>query len=206
EKPRGRGDSHRAAYEFYWPQASKNPMIDKGTIAISERPSYSRVEYELLGEFGGKKFKQKSVNYYIAFGGKWVDVHISVIMPTPEDEVAFTTFDNTLTYGLSKAPEAKDTGAHSYPIPGHGALELVIPPPWRDAVRQPPRGFPPTIEVTPAAGDRFKLLVTVLWNMKPGENINEPGRLKQMVSSAGERALPTAIEKELNLLELKQGE
>src|SRR5881296_705294 len=32
EKPHGAGSSHKDCYEFYWPQASRNPMIAKDTI------------------------------------------------------------------------------------------------------------------------------------------------------------------------------
>jgi hypothetical protein len=47
--------------------------------------------------------------------------------------------------------------------------------------------------------------MTVFWNMKPGENMNEPGRLKAMVTARGQGLLSASIEKDLTVLELRRG-
>ncbi len=99
EKPRGTGSSHKDCYQFYWPRASQNPMIAKNTVLTSDRAKYVRVQYDVFTEFQGKLIRQRNVNYYFAFRGKWIDVHISMIEPIKEDEGIFAAFDKSLDYG-----------------------------------------------------------------------------------------------------------
>jgi hypothetical protein len=99
EKPDAAGSTHKDCYDFYWPQASKNPMIAKDTIVMSETPKYVRVQYDIVTTFQGKEIRDRNVNYYFAFQGRWVDVHISVIAPEQQDEKIFAAFDKTLAYG-----------------------------------------------------------------------------------------------------------
>jgi hypothetical protein len=100
EKPAGTGQTHRDCYEFYWSQASRNPMIARDSVVNSETPKYVRVQYDIVTEFQGQPIRQRHVNYFFfAFRGKWVDVHISVIVPTKEDEEIFAAFDRSLRYG-----------------------------------------------------------------------------------------------------------
>ena len=99
EKPHGSGNSSKSCYDFYWPRASQNPMIAKDTIAMSETPKYVRVQYDIVTEFEGHPIRQRNVNYYFIFRGKWVDVHISIIAPSEQDADVFATFDRTLSYG-----------------------------------------------------------------------------------------------------------
>jgi hypothetical protein len=75
-------------------------MIAKDTIEVSETPKYVRVQYDILTEFQGKPIRQRNVNYYFAFSGKWIDVHISIIAPSEEDSEVVEAFDRTLSYGL----------------------------------------------------------------------------------------------------------
>ena len=99
ERPHGTGRSHKDCYAFYWPQARRNPMIAKDTVEASETPEFVRVQYDTVAQFQGKPIRQRHVNYYFAFRGKWVDVHISIIAPSERDEEVFATFDRTLSYG-----------------------------------------------------------------------------------------------------------
>ena len=98
EKPSGAGTTNRDCYEFYWHDAQRNPMIVKSTIAVSEQPKFVRVQYDLETKFEGQTIRQRNVNYYIAYRGKWIDVHISVIAPEPADQKIFDAFDAGLAY------------------------------------------------------------------------------------------------------------
>jgi len=99
EKPHGSGDTHKACYEFYWPKGSQNPMIAKDTVTMSEGQSFVRVQYDILAPFEGGQIRQRNVNYYFAFRDRWIDVHISVIKPTADDDALFAAFDKSLRYG-----------------------------------------------------------------------------------------------------------
>ncbi|MFI5305350.1 MAG: hypothetical protein ACHQYP_11225 [Nitrospiria bacterium] len=163
-----------------------------------------------MAEFQGRRIRQKNINYYFVYKYRWVDLHISVVDPKNEDENIFTTFDKSLTYSASQ-PSTPITHSdqpefHSYAVPQHGLFELLVPSSWIDSVQQPPGNLPPTIRFVAATGNPFELLVTLLWSQKPGENINEPSKIKAMITNIGQNILPTAIEKELKVFELKNGD
>ncbi len=99
EKPHGGGDTHKACYEFYWPKGSRNPMIAKDTVTMSESENFVRVQYDIRAPVQGEQIRQKNVNDYFAFRDRWIDVHISVIKPTADDDVLFAAFDKSPRYG-----------------------------------------------------------------------------------------------------------
>jgi hypothetical protein len=99
EKPGGAGKTHRDCYEFYWSQSSRNPMIVRDSVATSETPKYVRVQYDIASQYQGQPIRQRHVHYYFVYREKWVDVHISIIVPTKDDEAVFAAFDKSLRYG-----------------------------------------------------------------------------------------------------------
>lgn len=99
ERPRGPGATNLDCYNYYWPLAARNPMIDKQTVSPTRHPTYVRVQYDVVTAFQGQSIRQRHVNYYFAFRGRWVDVHLSVIEPTTQDERWIELFDGSLRYG-----------------------------------------------------------------------------------------------------------
>jgi len=99
ENPQGQGKTHKECHDFYWPKAGRNPLIVKDTVAASNTPKYCRVQYDIVADFQGRAIRHKNVNYYMAFRGRWLDVHISIIEPTAEDEKVFAAFDKSLRCG-----------------------------------------------------------------------------------------------------------
>jgi hypothetical protein len=91
EKPANGGSGNADVFNFYWPKASRNPMIDERSIRTETKANFVKVSYTSLSI--------PNVNYYFAFKGKWVDVHISKAPFTKEDETLFTAFEEVLTYG-----------------------------------------------------------------------------------------------------------
>ena len=98
EPPEGTGDSHEDCYSFYWPQASRNPLIAKDTILKTQTPRFVSVQYDIVTEFEGKPIRSTNINYYFAFRGKWVDVHVSIIEPTSADAKILAEFGKSLEY------------------------------------------------------------------------------------------------------------
>lgn len=101
EPPSGNGRTNREVYDFYWPQASRNPMIAQPTVKVSDTSKYVKVTYDIVTKFQGQTVHQHNANYYFAFHDRWVDVHISVIEPEASDAAIFDTFDRTLDYALT---------------------------------------------------------------------------------------------------------
>jgi hypothetical protein len=99
EAPRDQGMRHEDCYNYYWPKTERSPMIAKSTVSATHTPKYYRVEYDTIVQFHHDRMRQHNVDYYFADDGKWVDVHISIMAPTPADEAILKTFDESLSYG-----------------------------------------------------------------------------------------------------------
>jgi hypothetical protein len=99
EKPGGAGKTHRDCYEFYWSQSEPQSHDREGLggnvgdAEVRARPVRHRHAVP------GAAIRQRHVHYYFVYREKWVDVHISIIVPTKEDEAIFAAFDKSLRYG-----------------------------------------------------------------------------------------------------------
>jgi hypothetical protein len=91
EKPAGEGTGNNDVFNFYWPKESRNPMIDEKSIKTETLRNFVKVSYTAL--------QIPNVNYYFAFNGRWVDVHISKARFTKADEKFFADFEDALSYG-----------------------------------------------------------------------------------------------------------
>jgi len=205
-EPQTDGTTNKDCYDFYWQRTSQNALIVKDSVVTSETPKYIRVQYIMVVEIVGRAYRQMHVHYYFALGGNWAEVHISVPEDANEDKEVLEIFDKTFVYGFTSIETAPASSVRSFPVPNHGVLVFSVPPSWMDVVHQPPDDLPPTLRFSPKSGNRFELLLTVFWNTKAGENMNDPGRLKDMVTTRGQTLLSTAVEKKLTVLELRRGE
>jgi hypothetical protein len=203
EEPRGKGRTNRDCYNFYWSRASQIPEISIPTIITSETPTYVRVQYISIHKSMGQTFRQKSVHYYFSFNEKWVDVHISIIGPTSEDDKIFAAFDRSLAYASMQTEEDQKIAVRSYTVPKHGQLELNVPKGWREKLAQPPGDLPPTILFQPKTGNEFKFLITAMWKENPRVDLDDPASLRAMVEGMGSGQLSTAVESKLDVQELR---
>lgn len=99
EAPRGEGNRHEDCYKFYWPRTERSPMIAKSTVSATNNSKYYRVEYDTIVQFRHDRMRQHNIDYYFAVNGKWANVHISIMAPTPADDAVIKAFDQSLSYG-----------------------------------------------------------------------------------------------------------
>lgn len=100
EPPQKKGGSHKDCADYYWDLAQRNPAITEDPPpTITEDPEYVRVVYQAVVDAGPLRVHQTNVNYYFSFRDKWVDIHISVLEPGPEDAQIFEAIDHSLSYG-----------------------------------------------------------------------------------------------------------
>jgi hypothetical protein len=93
EAPEGPGMRHEDVFNYYWPKASRNPLIDPRTVKV-EKSSDKFVKVSYL------TMSIQNANYYFAYKGKWVDVHVSQTPLRSGDEKAILAeFDQALSYG-----------------------------------------------------------------------------------------------------------
>lgn len=128
EKPAKPMGSNQDCYSHYWPMASRNPMIVAPSVKHTSSKTFERVQYTATGEFQGAKFTQANVNYFFAYKGKWMDVHVSVIEPNDGDAQLLQQLDNTFAYGpFSDA----GSGRKQFGLGALGKLTLNAPSGWQ---------------------------------------------------------------------------
>ena len=109
EKPRDNGDTNEDVYDFYWPQAKQNPLVDQKSVKVEKTDHYIRVTYNQVipgGLAGGKDLIHANANYYFAFEGRWIDVHVSAEPAEKAPDRPFDAFEKSLTYEKSPAAPA----------------------------------------------------------------------------------------------------
>lgn len=99
EKPKQPTLTHEACYEFYWPLAKRNPQIDQDSVKMTKAANFVKVSYQMDM---GNKTKGPHVNYYFAFQGRWIDVHVSRFPPGDDDDRLLAAFEKSLTYQVAK--------------------------------------------------------------------------------------------------------
>ncbi|HUR44572.1 MAG TPA: hypothetical protein VMZ27_01760 [Candidatus Saccharimonadales bacterium] len=92
ESPQGKGGTkNEDVHAYYWPRASRNPLIEEKSIKTEQKNKFVKVSYTTLDI--------PNVNFYFSYKGRWVDVHISKTGFTKEDEKRFADFESILSYG-----------------------------------------------------------------------------------------------------------
>jgi hypothetical protein len=90
ETPAGGGMANNDVFNYYWAKAGRNPLINEKSIKTQVLGKFVKVSYTSLNI--------PNVNYYFAFKGRWVDVHISKSRFTKGDEKFFADFEEVLSY------------------------------------------------------------------------------------------------------------
>jgi hypothetical protein len=85
EKPSGKGAENTDVFNYYWPKASRNPLIDEKSVKTETKEKFVKVSYTSLDI--------PNANYYFAFKDRWIDVHIS------GNRKWFADFEAQLSYG-----------------------------------------------------------------------------------------------------------
>src|SRR6266852_4027247 len=110
-----------------------------------------------------------------------------------------------LAFGLvtASAVAASGVSPHSYDLPEHGALTLLVPDGWTSEVKQPPNRLPPTIGLKPRSGMPFAVLVTAGWPTGAASKIPDEATMRSEVAAAAKGAAAQSVEGVLPVQEIK---
>jgi hypothetical protein len=78
-----------------------------------------------------------------------------------------------------------------------GFIVLTIPTGWADRVNRPDPQLPPLIEIRPASGPAFEVMITPIWPPSDDMPRVTPEALQSAVRAAAEAVRSQAVEKEL---------
>jgi hypothetical protein len=102
-----------------------------------------------------------------------------------------------LCFGQSgPVPAQSPASVRTYPLAGHGTLELEVARDWKDDVATQ-ADLPPTITFSPSSGAGFQFLITPLWSQTSEADFNAPAKVRTFVEQQGRSLLSHAVEKQL---------
>ncbi len=91
EPPANNLPGNDPAYNFYWSSMGHDSAIDAQSVKVEKRDKFTKVAYTAQG--------QPNENYFFAYQGQWVDIHLSKGSSDPGDQNMLAQFDNDLAYG-----------------------------------------------------------------------------------------------------------
>jgi hypothetical protein len=103
----------------------------------------------------------------------------------------------------ASAVAASGVSPHSYDLPDHGALTLLVPDGWTSEFKQPPNRLPPTIGLKPRSGMPFAVLVTAGWPTGPASKIPDEASMRSEVVAAAKGAASQSVEGALPVQEIE---
>jgi len=98
-------------------------------------------------------------------------------------------------YAASALSAAQNAPLQSFTLPGHGELRLAIPSAWKVEVHQQPGQLPPTLELSPRAGETFHILLTPVWPVPAGTSLPDLTAIRDQVAAAAKEAESQSVEK-----------
>lgn len=192
------GGTSKECRDHYWEKAKQSPF-KKDDIKMSDFGQMAIVEY-IVKEHQGIELNQKNLNAYLAKGNYWIDIHLSKPNYQAPDEILFKSILQNIR--INEIGNKQKTVIH-YRIPGHGVLMLNVSKSWCDEMSQPPDEMPPTIIFNPKSKILSKIMITVFWITQEKVDYNRPEQIKSLIKSKGEDLLSQAVEKDLNIQELR---
>lgn len=96
---------------------------------------------------------------------------------------------------------AADTVDQTRRFLGHGTLHFPVPAAWKIKTRVEP-GRPSTIELSPATGDDFQVILTVFAPAAGNTDVLQPAALRDSLTEAARQPLAQSVEKALDVKEL----
>lgn len=184
--------------EYYWGNMQKSPFKME-EIKMSEFGQMATVEY-MVKEHEGIPINQKELYAYLTKDHYWMYIHLSKTAFHPDEDGFF----RSVLYKV--AIHNKRRGHKSeviYRVSQDSCLRLLVPQTWQDEIRRPQEEFPPTISLTPGKDGSAEILVTPMWSPDRKPDFNSSARIRQLLEAEGGRLLPQAVEKEIQLHELK---
>ncbi len=124
----GRGGDSKACRDYFWRQASQNPMIQQESVKQWSTPYSECVEYVTVDGGEGKGVPQANMHCYFEILGQWADVHASVVSPTEDDTRMLKTLAESLMYCTFADSKG---GPQEFVMGEMGVLRFDVPAAWR---------------------------------------------------------------------------
>lgn len=198
-EPRGKPVTPKVCRDDYW-AAGQATSIKKRDVVLSESDRMALVKWTAR-EHQGIRIDQRHLHAFVAREDACMEIHLSKMRFKPADEKVFAAILNTVRFKEGSANAVANPLPQRFAIPAHGLLALNLPQAWRADLRQPPGGLPPTISISPTSGQKFELLITVVWDAKSPAATPQSDEIRRVIEQSGRAALSQAVEKTLTIQE-----
>lgn len=111
-EPHSNGNNSLATREYYINNLNKSPL--KRSQEKKHEESYKAIYEYLIEEYNGVPLNQKNINIYIATNNIWIDIHISKVLYTKEDENIFNNFINSISIEKKASSDFFSIGSHYF--------------------------------------------------------------------------------------------
>jgi len=186
----------RECREMVWRRP--NPVIqDPVEVKRFEESSFAVIQY-LVPSVRGVKVDQLNLSAQAVRDGMWADVHLSKSGARREDEALLRGLLRSMA--ITDKPR-RTAGVRSserrFPLPGHGAVIMTVPPAWTDQVPRQSDDLATTIIFSPEIGSAFKVMITPLWPEKKGAPLPSDREIRAniegSIASVRNRAVESSI-------------
>jgi len=199
-EPVERCKTPRDCRSMYW--SNRGPYKeDPQSVEQFEENGFAIVKF-IVPRAEGIQVDQLNYSGHMVRDGYWVDMHLSKFQSRTGDERLLSAFVKTVSSERkSTAAAVASRKERHYPLGNSGSFRIDIPPSWNDEFQQPPKMSPPTIFLSPTAGNRFLILVTPIWGAK--KEFLKDEAIKEFVQKSAEKVKSQSVEKTLQLVEFR---
>jgi hypothetical protein len=199
-EPAEKCKTSRDCRSMYW--RDPGPFIENPqSVEQFEEFGFAIVKF-IVPSVRGLQVNQLNYSGHMVRDGYWVDMHLSKIQSQKGDEALLSGFVKTVSFQQKSAVTAKaPKNERRYPLGDYGFFRVDVPSSWKDDLWQPPERLPPTISLSPKAGNPFQVLITPIWG--PNKDVLKDVAIKELVQKSVERVKPQSVEKTIQLVELR---
>jgi predicted Rdx family selenoprotein len=203
-EPAGSCRTSQECREMVWKRP--NPLIqDPVEVKRFEEGGFAVIQY-VVPSVQGVRVDQLNLSAQAVRDGIWADVHLSKSGARQEDAALLRGFLRSMTIS-DKA--RRSAGVRSterrFPLPGHGAVIMTVPPTWTDQVPRQSDDLATTIIFAPEIGGAFKVMVTPLWPKKKDAPLPSDGEIRANIDGSIASVRDRAAESSISVRRLKQG-
>jgi hypothetical protein len=190
--------------EMVWKRP--NPLIqDPLDVQRFEEGSFAAIQF-MVPTVQGKKVDQLNLSAQAVRDGTWADVHISKSGALREDAALLRGVLRSIAIaGKTGRTKGAQSSERRFPLPGHGAVVMTVPPSWTDEVPRRSDDLTTTIIFTPEIGSAFKVMVTPLWTKKNDAVLPSDSEIRANIEGSIASVRDRAMESSIPVRRLRRG-
>jgi hypothetical protein len=88
-------------------------------------------------------------------------------------------------------------------LPSHGALFLKMPDDWQERISREKPNEPPLIEITPASGATFRIVLSPVWPESAEDKLPDAEAIRTIMQTGAKAAKAESVEKDIAVQDVR---